>query len=81
MTTTPTNRRPSGEFLQSVRDVLTAHPRSAFTATEVTKALGTTNSGATGNALRRLVAKGEAVQVQDKPRRWRKAAAKAASAA
>jgi len=55
-----------GELENLVRDFLRANPGHEFTALTISRELGR-SSGAVGNALAKLVTKGEAVLVKDAP--------------
>jgi len=59
---------------------LKAHPKGDFSPSELANVL-TRSGGAIANALERLVAKGEATRVSDKPRRYRSGGAKPAGKA
>jgi hypothetical protein len=63
-----------GELGSLVRDYLAAHPDKSFGPAAVGKALGR-SQGAISNSLATMAARGDAVLVGDKPRRYRIATA------
>ena len=63
-------RLRSGALRDLVADYLAAHPDLDFTPTELSHKLGDRSSGAISNALDKLTASGQAMQVRDRPRRF-----------
>jgi predicted transcriptional regulator len=63
-------RLGKGALRGMVEDYLTEHPGEQFSPSAIGKALNR-SSGAVNNALDKLVADGYAIQIQDKPKRFR----------
>ena len=75
----PGGRLPNGELRRLVAAFLAERSGVVFTPFEVARGLGR-SSGAVGNALARLAARGEAVQTTTRPVRYRASATTAAAA-
>ncbi|HYA45865.1 MAG TPA: MarR family transcriptional regulator [Acidimicrobiales bacterium] len=66
----PTARLSRGDLGTMVLAHLRANPGAEHSPTSVANAIGAKSSGATANALVRLVERGEAVQTTEKPKRY-----------
>lgn len=75
----PSGKARPGELRAQVASLLAASPNTAFSVTDLVRALGN-SGGAIGNACQTLVARGEARQIGNKPRTYGATAATAAAA-
>jgi len=73
-------RLGKGALRGMVEDYLAEHPGGQFSPSAIGKALNR-SSGAVNNALEKLVADGHAIQIQDRPKRFRINATASESAA